>query len=135
MRFYERQHRLYCGIDLHARSMYVCLVDQAGTRLVHQDIAAKPEAFLEIIAPYRDEVVVGVECMFTWYWLADLREQEKIAFVLGHAPGAMPTHGVGMLAQGHYGGLQTLLIDAVVRMPTPCVGMAPGDLVFAAAPS
>ena len=62
MRFYERQHRFYCGIDLHARSMYVCLVDQAGTRLVHQDIAAKPEAFLEIIAPYRDEVVVGVEC-------------------------------------------------------------------------
>ena len=24
MRFYTNQHRYYCGIDLHARSMYVC---------------------------------------------------------------------------------------------------------------
>jgi hypothetical protein len=24
MRFYNRQHRHYCGIDLHVRTMYVC---------------------------------------------------------------------------------------------------------------
>jgi transposase len=29
--------------------------------------------------------VVAVECMFTGYWLADLWQQEGIAFVLGHA--------------------------------------------------
>jgi hypothetical protein len=29
--------------------------------------------------------VVGVECMFAWYWLADLCRNEKIEFVLGHA--------------------------------------------------
>ena len=27
MRFYTKQHRYYCGIDLHARSMYVCVLD------------------------------------------------------------------------------------------------------------
>ncbi len=26
----------------------------------------------EPIAPYRDDLVVAVECIFTWYWLADL---------------------------------------------------------------
>jgi hypothetical protein len=30
MRFYQGQHRSYCGIDLHARSMYLCILDQAG---------------------------------------------------------------------------------------------------------
>ena len=31
MRFYTRQHRHYCGIDLHARTMYLCVLD-ASTR-------------------------------------------------------------------------------------------------------
>jgi hypothetical protein len=25
MRFYKGQHKYYCGIDLHARKMYVCI--------------------------------------------------------------------------------------------------------------
>jgi len=27
MKFYTKQHRYYCGIDLHARSKYVCILD------------------------------------------------------------------------------------------------------------
>src|SRR4051794_4234809 len=27
MRFYNQQHRFYCGVDLHARSMYLCVRD------------------------------------------------------------------------------------------------------------
>src|SRR5439155_25442798 len=34
MRFYTRQHRHYCGVDLHARSMYVCLLDRDGNGVV-----------------------------------------------------------------------------------------------------
>ena len=30
MRFYNRVHRFYCGVDLHARSLAVCILDQAG---------------------------------------------------------------------------------------------------------
>ncbi len=26
MRFYTKQHRYYCGIDLHARRMYICIL-------------------------------------------------------------------------------------------------------------
>jgi hypothetical protein len=25
MRFYNQQHRFYCGVDLHARTMYLCV--------------------------------------------------------------------------------------------------------------
>ena len=28
MRLYTRQHVYYCGIDLHARSLYLCILDQ-----------------------------------------------------------------------------------------------------------
>ena len=33
MRFYTQQHKHYCGIDLHARSMYVYILDQTGKKL------------------------------------------------------------------------------------------------------
>jgi transposase len=93
MNFYTQQHKHYCGIDLHARAMYVCILDQHGTKLVHKNLPTTPEAFLRIIAPYREDLVVGVECIFTWYWLADLCAQEGIIFVLGHALYMKAIHG------------------------------------------
>jgi hypothetical protein len=37
MRFYNRQHRHYCGIDLHVQTMYVCILDATGAVLVHRN--------------------------------------------------------------------------------------------------
>jgi hypothetical protein len=85
MRFYTYTHPFYCGIDLHARSMYVCILSHDGDILLHRNMKAAPEAFLKAIAPYRDGLVVAVECIFTWYWLADLCAEQGIPFVLGHA--------------------------------------------------
>ena len=93
MRFYTRPHRYYCGIDLHARRMYICILDGEGKILVHRNGPATPESFLTMIAPYREDLVVAVECIFTWYWLADLCAQEGIAFVLGHALYMKAIHG------------------------------------------
>ncbi len=67
MRFYTNQHPFYCGIDLHARSMYGCILSQDGEILVHRNMKAAPEPFLKAVAPYRDGLVVAVECIFTWY--------------------------------------------------------------------
>jgi hypothetical protein len=63
MRFYTRQHKFYCGVDLHARSMYVCVLDQEGGVLVSRNIVSAPEAFQELIAPFREDVAVAAECM------------------------------------------------------------------------
>jgi transposase len=93
MNFYNREHRYYCGIDLHTRTMYVCILDQAGEILVHQNLPAEPAAFLKVIAPYRDDIAVAIECIFTWYWLADLCQREDIPFVLGHALYMKAIHG------------------------------------------
>jgi transposase len=93
MRFYTTQHPFYCGIDLHARSMYVCILNQDSEIMLHRNMKACPETFLKAIAPYREEIVVAVECIFTWYWLADLCAQEGIPFVLGHALYMKAIHG------------------------------------------
>jgi transposase len=93
MRFYNRQHRHYCGIDLHVKTMYVCILDAGGHVLVHRNVKSTPQAFLETIAPYRDDLVVAAECMFTWYGLADLCAAQDITFVLGHALAMKAIHG------------------------------------------
>ena len=40
MRFYSHQHQFYCGIDLHARSMFLCIQDQSGEVLLHRNYRA-----------------------------------------------------------------------------------------------
>src|SRR5213592_4762435 len=93
MRFYTQQHPFYCGIDLHARTMDLCIVNRDGEILLHRNMSAGPDPFLKAIAPDREDVVVCVECLFTWYWLADLCAREGIAFVLGHALSMKAIHG------------------------------------------
>jgi transposase len=73
--------------------MHVCVVDQAGKTLVHQNIPAGPERFLSLIRPYREGLVVGCECMFAWYWLADFCRAQNLDFVLGHALYMKAIHG------------------------------------------
>lgn len=53
MNFSAQQHKYYCGIDLHARKMYVCVVNQQGKVQVHQNIDTDPALFLELISPTR----------------------------------------------------------------------------------
>ena len=93
MRFYTKPHRHSCGIDLHAKTMYVCILNQEGETVLHRNLPSAPDAFLRAIAPYRDDLVVAVECIFTWYWLADLCAREGIPFVLGHALYMKAIHG------------------------------------------
>lgn len=59
MRFYNGQHRLSYGIDLHARSMHVCILDQAGEVVFDRNLPCRPQSFRRGIAPFRDGLVVG----------------------------------------------------------------------------
>src|SRR5262245_60640450 len=93
MRPYQAQHRAYRGVDLHARTMDLCITDQQGQTLLHEDVPAGPEAFLRAIAPFRDGLVVACECMFARYRLADTCHERGIPFVLGHALEMRAIHG------------------------------------------
>src|SRR5712691_7965956 len=93
MRFYNQPHAFYCGVDPHARSMFTHVLDHAGNTVFAKDLAANPQVFLHAVAPFRAGLVVGCECMFAWYWLADLCEDEAIPFTLGHALYMKAIHG------------------------------------------
>jgi hypothetical protein len=57
--------------------------------VLHRNMRADPESFLKAIAAFRPDIVVAVECIFTWYWLADLCAGAGNATSL-HATGVRP---------------------------------------------
>jgi len=94
MKYYTSTTQFNCGIDLHARQMYVCLMDRDGNKLVHTNIKNNDfEYFLKRVAPYRHDLTVCCECMFGWYWLADACQAAGLTFVLAHALYLKAIHG------------------------------------------
>jgi len=83
----------YCGVDLHARTMYLCLMDQSGQIHVHRNIKNDFALFQRVLAPYQESVAMSVESTFNWYWLADGCHQADIPFYLGHAFYMKSIHG------------------------------------------
>jgi hypothetical protein len=59
IRFYTSQHRFYCGIDLHARTMHLCILAHDGKVMLDRNLPCDFPTLLETIAPYRDGIVIG----------------------------------------------------------------------------
>ncbi len=82
----ERLPEFNCGIDLHARQMYVCVMDKDGKVQVHRNVRDNDfDYFLKLVEPYRHDLTVVCECTFNWYWLSDACFDADIEFVLAHA--------------------------------------------------
>ncbi len=95
MQLYSRTHDASCGIDLHARTMYICVLDREGKTLLHRNLPTRSEALLSALTPFRStDLVVGCECLFACYELADTCEQDGMPFALGHALGMRAIHGL-----------------------------------------
>src|SRR5215471_9237864 len=94
MKYYTSNTQYNCGIDLHARQMYVCVMDRQGKKLVHTNILNNDfEYFLKLVTPYKHDLTVCCECMFGWYWLADACQTAGLTFVLAHALYVKAIHG------------------------------------------
>ena len=59
MRFTNQQHQFYCGVDLHTRMMFPCVLDAAGQIVAHRNIVSCPQPFLKLIAPFRSPGALG----------------------------------------------------------------------------
>ena len=77
--------RFYAGVDLHARALFLSVLDRDGQERFARNLPAAPAPFLKAVQPFRDGLVVGCECVHCWYWLADTCRDHGIAFALGHA--------------------------------------------------
>ena len=42
MRFYNQSHQYYCGVDLHARSMYINVLDAHGKTVFDRNLPVDP---------------------------------------------------------------------------------------------
>ncbi len=61
MNFYNNTRQHYCGITLHARTLYVCIVDRQSETLLHKEIPTNPQVLRNLIEPYLDDLVIDVE--------------------------------------------------------------------------
>ena len=94
MKLHQTTTKYNCGIDLHSRCMYICVMNRQGEVLVHRNIKHNDfNYFLKVIEPYRHDLTVACESTFNWYWLADSCADAKIKFVLGHALYMRAIHG------------------------------------------
>jgi transposase len=94
MRYFQpsADTRFYAGVDLHARTLFLAVLDHQGQTRYARNLAAAPEPFLKALQPFRDSVLVACECMHSWYWLADTCRDHDSPFVLGHAFGIKAVH-------------------------------------------
>jgi hypothetical protein len=51
--------RFYAGVDLHARSLYLVVLDQAGQVCFGRNLPAAPEPFLCAVQPFREGLLVA----------------------------------------------------------------------------
>ena len=85
MEYAKIESKYYCGIDLHSRSQYICIIDEKGKKPYHKNLQNSPELLGAILQPYGAEIAVGVESTYNWYWVADTCEELQVPFYLGHA--------------------------------------------------
>lgn len=85
--------KYFCGIDLHADVMYVCILNKGGAVQYHQELPTDFKVLLASLKPYLGKIAVACESTFNWYWLADGCRKNKIEFYLGHALYMKLIHG------------------------------------------
>ena len=91
------RHRYSCGIALHTGGLYICILDPDRRVHVHHNLPKDQARLLDVIAPYRPDIVIATECATPWYWLADLCARERLSFVLG--PGLSPSEAAGGMSK------------------------------------
>jgi transposase len=93
MRYAQINSKYVCGIDLHARNIYACVMDEKGEILFHRNMRTDFDQFKKKMIPFLSDMTVGVESTYMYYWLADACREKNIPFFLGHAYYMKTIHG------------------------------------------
>lgn len=75
----------YCGVDLHSRTIYVCVMNREGEIMLKRNIQNNFTIFKQFITPFLPNLAVGCESTYNYYWLLDGCREAGIPFYLGHA--------------------------------------------------
>ncbi|GAB4381535.1 MAG: hypothetical protein Kow0042_32050 [Calditrichia bacterium] len=85
MESYPIQAKYYCGVDMHSRTSYLCVLNKTGDILLKRNIPNNFAIFKQNVLPFLPGLAVGVESTYNYYWLLDGCQQSGIDFHLGHA--------------------------------------------------
>lgn len=93
---------LYSGIDLHANNHVVGIVDEKGKRVMKQKLVNDPELTLNLLEPYRAELVgIVVESTYNWYWLVDTLMDHEYQVHLANPSAIQQYNGLKYLDDDH----------------------------------
>jgi hypothetical protein len=93
MEYLRVNKQYYCGVDLHADVMYVCVMTKDGRIVLHHQLPTDFSRLHKAIKPFLKSIAVCAESTFNWYWLSDSCAQYGIPFFLGHALYMKLIHG------------------------------------------
>lgn len=64
--------KLYCGIDLHARNLYLVILNGLLKVIFQRRFSNDLDLIVAALEPYREAIAgIAVESTFNWYWLVD----------------------------------------------------------------
>ena len=86
MKYYVSQTEYNAGVDLHARNLYLCIMDRAGSILVHENIRDNDlDRVRQLVEPYRHNLTLTFESCFMGAWFADFCEDQQLPYIMAHA--------------------------------------------------
>lgn len=62
----------YCGIDLHAKDLLLCVIDDRATIRLRERIGNELGTILHLLGSFSPKPSVVVEATLNWYWLVDV---------------------------------------------------------------
>jgi len=75
----------YCGVDMHAKTSYFCILNRTGDIELKRNLENNFKLINEFLQPFLPDLAVGCESTYNYYWLLDGCHQAGIRFYLGHA--------------------------------------------------
>jgi len=79
--------KFYCGIDLHARDSFICIIDDSEKIHFKGKIPNRLENFIYHIGSFSPRPSVVVESTLNWYWLVDGLMDVGFEVTLAHSLG------------------------------------------------
>ncbi len=77
--------RFYAGIDLSARTSWICVLDESGKKLLNRKVRNDRQQIYKLLERFQPGLSAVVETTFNWYWLVDLLEDMGAEVKLAHA--------------------------------------------------
>jgi len=79
--------RFYCGIDLHAKDSYLCVIDEKDGIRLRKKVPNDLPTVLYELGSFSPSPSVVVESTLNWYWLVDGLQEAGFEVKLAHSLG------------------------------------------------